>query len=183
MEAVGVFMQSVSKKWMIVGGVFGMLILIGLIIAITSGRPSNKSKSSSHVDAFSGETVSSPAGKTPETFGTTAEPLKLGFDKLLNYGISIDQLGSIEAAFNTYSNTLKQPPKQISVSAASITSQDNFSDPTAPFVILFKVQFDSANIYQAKDVYTGLSDARLILLDSKTSQQLYDSGVISTSPS
>lgn len=176
-------MQSANKTWVVIGGIFGLLILVGIVIAITAGHPAEKPKNSSHIDNFSGETVSSPPGKTPELFGTSNKPLKLGFDKLLNYGIGIDQLGSIEAAFDTYSNTLKQSPKQISVGASSITSQDNFSDPTAPFVILFKVQFDSGKIYQAKDIYTGLNDARLILLDLKTSQQLYDSGVISTSPS
>ena len=157
-----------------------LLLTIGLIVLIVVwGLLHHKTPTKStgtYTDPLSHEVVSNPSGKTPESYGTSPNtPLYLGFDKLLHYGITLNQLNEIKQAFYTYSSQQSKPLSQVSIDVDHITTSHDPKVNNSPFVILFNVQFNgSGDISQTKAQYTGLRDMELILL--KDNKVFFDSG-------
>lgn len=171
------------RRLLIIGSLFVVLVLIGLVLVI-AGSPKTKNipNGGQYVDPFSHETVSNPSGKAPDKYGTPANtPVYLGFDKLLDYGLGIDQLKSVQTAFYNYSQAQTTPIGQISIDVDHINTQHDSNNPNSLFDITFNVQFDEKNIYQSKVEYSGLDDVRLYLMDSKTGKIIYDSKVVYSS--
>ena len=161
----------------------GVLVIIAgmVLIAQHNSKTPNAGSAGEHVDQFSHEVVSNPPGKTPDTYGSEPNtPLYLGFDKLMNNGLSLDQMKNVEQAFYKYSLSLSKPLKQVSVGADDIKTSHDPSDPNSPFVILFNVQFDGKDIYPAKVQYIGLDDVRLFIMSADNSKVIYDSQVLGT---
>lgn len=178
---MGVYMQSASKKRIISGAVVGLIIVLLVVGLVLAGHHKQKAKPNSgqFVDSFSHQTVSNPSGKSPDRFGVQANtPVYLGFDKLLNYGLGYGQLAGLKSAFYKYSLSLPKPLNLISIDVDNINTQHDSHSANSPFDIIFRVQFDEKNIYQAKAEYSGLSDIRLYLSDP-SGEQVFDSGVIS----
>jgi hypothetical protein len=175
-------MQSLNSKRRLVlfGAILLTLLVIGLILSFAS--PSKPNTPGQHIDPFSHETVSNPPGKAPDKFGIpTDTPVYLGFDKLLNYGLGFGQLKNVQTAFYRYSHSLPKPIGQISVDVDHISTQHDPTNPSSPFDISFKVQFDENKVYQAKVEYTGLNDVRLFITDPSSNKIIYDSQTLYSS--
>jgi hypothetical protein len=174
---MGASMRLVNRK-VLAFAVITLLIVSGLWLGFSHKKNGSQSgQSSTYTDPFSHETVSNPSGKAPDRYGTPAnQPLFLGFDKLLTYGITFDQLNETKQAFYRYSTKQTPPIKQISIDVDHITTQHDQNVHNSPFVILFNVQFNRKTVNQAKLSYQGLSDIQLTL--SKDGKPVYDSGVI-----
>ena len=170
-----------NRRLILILGFFAVLLIVGIIFAFKPTHP-NPHTQGQHVDPLSHETVSSPAGKAPDKYGVPNNtPLYLGFDKLLDYGLSTDQLDNVQTAFYRYSQSLPKPIGQISVDVDHITAQSDSSNPNTPFDVLFKVQLDGKSVYQAKAEYFGLDDIRLYLTDQNTKAVIYDSQTLYSS--
>ncbi|HET9850419.1 MAG TPA: hypothetical protein VFP35_02230 [Candidatus Saccharimonadales bacterium] len=174
-------MRLANRRYLLILGC-SLLILLIVIAALLAFRNQpkvpGKNSLSQHVDTFSGETVSNPKGVAPEKYGVSPNtPVYLGFDKLLNYGLTDIQLNLVKLAFYKYSQSLAKPLGQISVGANTITTQHDPTNPNSNFNILFKVQFDEKAIYQANVEYAGLNDARLIITTQSGNKE-YDSGTL-----
>lgn len=178
-------MQSPNRRRIFLAlGLLIILIIIGLILVLPSKKRGAKSPGDAgqYVDPLSHQIVSNPPGKAPDVYGQPKNlPLYLGFDSLLDYGLTVGQLDNLKVAFYRYSQTLPRPLSQISVDVNHITTQHDPTDPNSLFTILFKVQFDQRSNYQAKAEYSGLDDIRLHLIDPMNSKTLYDSQVLYSS--
>lgn len=160
-----------------------VVIVCLLVFGSHSKTPSNGvgSPSADHYDPTSGETVSNPSGKGPDTYGQNSNaPLFLGTSNLLNYGLTTDQVADVKLAFTNYSTSLKTPVKQVSIDVRSIkASPPGHEDPNAPSYVTFNVVLDNATTYAAKAQYNDLESIELFLTDPKTGRLIFDSGVIS----
>ncbi len=152
--------------------IFVILVIVGLVLALRGG----KKNSNRYTDPFSHETVSNPPGKTPDTYGVpTGQPLFLGIDKLLDHGLTFEQLNALKDTFTAYAKTKTPPIQEISVDVDHITLQHNKSLPNAPFDMMFDVKFDRKDVVKAKVEYTDLIHIRLFLMDSASGKTIFDS--------
>jgi hypothetical protein len=169
-------MQSVNKRrlFVLIGGV--LLIVIILLVLLVHPKKTQTPKTTTYTDPYSHETVTDVAGKAPDTYGSNpATPIYLGFDKLLDHGMTFDQEGNLKTAFDNFSKTRPKPISQVSIDVDNITAQrDNSS-----FFLFFNVMVDRSDVFKAKVDYTGLSTIRLYLSDSK-GNLVYDSQPVNT---
>jgi hypothetical protein len=176
MAAAGAFMQSVNRRIVIVG-----VLLLGtiiLIIILTRPAKSPSPAVSTYTDPYSHETVTDVPGKAPDVYGsTTSTPIFLGFDKLIDQGMTYDKVGNLKTAFDNYSKTQKNTIKEVSIDVDHITTQHDNTQHNAPFLVSFKVRFNRQNDYQSKVEYHDLNDVRLYLYDNR-GNLAYDSQVI-----
>ncbi len=119
------------------------VITIILLVSILLSRHQNKTgapnlDSGRYYDANSGETVSNPPGKAPDTFGAVSDqPVYLGFGSLLDYGVSDSQLTSLKSAFYTYARANKI--KEVSMTAGSAKTEPRNPANNDPFIMDFSV--------------------------------------------
>lgn len=160
---------------MLGSGAFLLILVLALFLILHQPKSGTNRPNSTSVDPFSHETISSPKGKTPETYGTNATlPLYLGFDKLIDRGMTFRQVGNLKYAFYNYSQAENLKTKRISIDVDHITTQHTGSQ----FLILFNVQFNQKNVYRVKVDYSGLTAIRLYLLGTKSGDLVYDSGLV-----
>jgi hypothetical protein len=171
-------MRLANRKLLVIS----ILVLILIIAAIAEIHEPAKNvpngETGQYMDPLSHETVSSPTGKTPDTYGQNANSLLyLGFDKLLNHGLTFKQLNNLKSAFGNYSSKQSPQIKEVTIDVDHITSQYNPSSGDDNFYILFSGLFDRKTAYRAKIQYSNITDIRLFLLDV-AGNQLFDSGVV-----
>ncbi|HVO86480.1 MAG TPA: hypothetical protein VMT23_01980 [Candidatus Binatia bacterium] len=176
-------MQSVNRRRLILI-VAGLTLLFLVVVAILAPRhPAKKPQTNptnSVVDPLSHKTVSNPSGVAPEHYGSNPElPIYLGFDKLLNYGLSSEQVFSLQVAFYNYTQTVSPPVTQVSVGVDTISTDHDAADPNSPFFISFDVGFNGNKAGRAKVDYSDLElkSVRLYLTDN-SGKQVFDSGVV-----
>ncbi len=165
------------KLLTIIGLVIIAIVLVASLILVFSkkSKPNNEGE---YLDPLSHQTISDPKGKSPETNGKeNIRPVYLGFNTLIDQGLSSDQLSGLETAFYRYSTQQLQAIKEISVDVDNITTYQDKSFANGSFVMQFKVRFDRKTDYTAKVEYSGLSVVRLYLLGANN-QIIYDSQVI-----
>jgi hypothetical protein len=172
-------MKTLSKSQKIaIAVIVSFLFLIGIALFATN-RAGQNNKTGEYLDPYSHQTVSNPPGKGPDTYGTQSDtPVYLGIEKLLDHGLSFDQLDNLKYAFYRYSLSRPNHIHEVSLDVDHITTKYNSSDPNAHYFIFFNVRFDRKNTYKAQVEYTGLNDVRLYLIDVRTNKVLYDSLVI-----
>jgi hypothetical protein len=172
-------MQSQNKRRFIFAAIFVIFVLlIGYGLLHHPAKRATTGDKGTYVDPLSHEAVSNPPGKSPDIFGQNPNsPVYLGFDKLLNHGLTFTQLTNLKTAFLNYS--LKQPNhiSEISIDVDHITSQYNPSSGDSNFYVLFNGVFDRKTVYKAKVQYSGLTDVHLYLMDP-ANKVIFDSGVI-----
>lgn len=157
--------RNPKLKLVVIGSIiFGVLIAILLVVSVQNNK-SSVSKPGSYYDEGSGETVSNPAGKTPEKFGSnSASPIFLGFDDLLNVGVTSQQLAAIKQAFNNYSLDGNKDIKEISLFITTIKrlapnrDTNDYGD-----VVTFDIKIDREQLLSAKVESTSVKVSRLYL--------------------
>jgi hypothetical protein len=169
-------MQSPNKTRRLGLLLIGLLVIgVGLILAQRSSK--KNSTATEYLDPYSHQVVSSPRGKTPDTYGTPSDrPLYLGFDKLIDHGMSFNQVNNLEVAFYQYSKI--KAIKEVSIDVDHVTTKYDPSDPSGNFLIFFKVMFNRKDINQAKVEYSGLDGVRLYLTEPGSGKLIFDSGTI-----
>lgn len=173
--------DDVRRKRLVIIGIGAIIILIVVFVFLVVKTEQNKSKQlGEYKDPGSGETVSDPVDKSPETGGITdaQAPIFLGFSKLLDEGMSLDQLNGVKEAFYRYSKTTEPRIKEISADVKSIDSTYPKADsPDQRVVIKFDVTFDRKTVFHARAEYSNLTTVQLYLSDSQN-KQVYQSGDI-----
>lgn len=102
-----------------------------------------------------------------------------GFDALTSSGLSLNQLEGTKQAFYLYSNFVKQKVSLVTVidgSVAQAPYDSNSSSQTSS--VSFSLKVDESS-YNARLVYSGLTDVELYLYNQSSGALVYDSGVIS----
>ena len=156
------------------------MIVISLLAAVAValmfiwlGRPEQggRNQAGEYYDPLSKQTVSDPPDKGPDVFNSYSNlPVYLGFDALIDQGMTLEQLSTLKLAFYNYSQTLPKPIKEISLAVDSIDTEREGSI----WYISFPVRFNRQTDYQAKVDYTDLDTIRLYLSDND-GQVLFDS--------
>lgn len=168
-----------NKRPLIIGGIIIAAILALAIYFAFKPAHKNTTTDKRSTDKFSHEVVSSPSGKQPDVYGQPGNtPLYLGFDKLLNFGLTSDQVSLLKNAFYSFSSKQTPPFKQLSVDVDHINSGHDDSNPSSPFYTKFNFQVDQKKVYAATVQHAGLDDIRLLIDDG--SSQVYDSGTLNT---
>lgn len=162
-----------NKKLLIIIGAVGFMLLIAIGLYV-SGRPANQGKE--RFDDVSKETVYDTPDRTPETYGG-ASLLYLGFDNLLEYGVSERQMNGIKEAFPVFAANNKQTLNQVSVAVDTIQAEprDRESDSDSD-IIRFDVVINRQDRYSAIVEYSGISSVRLKLYKTNSTQPVFDSG-------
>jgi len=174
-------MQSNNRRGIVfIGASLTLILIIFLILFayLRSKQPSVSSNSSStYFDSRSGQTVSTPAGKTPEIYGTTIQPVFLGISDLLPVGVSQYQIDDLKSVLNSYSIIAKPSISEFSITVSSINLEPHDPNLTGDNnTVDFDITMNRTATYQAKFNFYGLSTARLYLY--KNQRLIYDSNPI-----
>jgi hypothetical protein len=168
------------QKWLIViitvAVVFIGLIIYGIFAVTTSKNtaPTPTPASAQYYDKQSGQTVSNPAGKGPDVYGSNPNtPVFLGFSDLTNVGLSYVQVEDIQQGFTNYSSLISKT-SEVSIDVSTIN--DTFNNTGGNSTVSFSVTLNRVKQLLAKVNYSGLLIARLYLFDG--TKQVFDSGDI-----
>lgn len=169
-----------KKKILIIIGIFLMFIVLTSAIYISLNR-SNTNKDPTkdpsytitYVDPGSGETVITTPNQGPELSGRTNNITYLGFAKLLNAGVSDDQIDTIKSDIYDYSSTQRTPIKEISITVVSI--RQTVEPSTGNVTLRFTLTIDRTSTLVAQVGYFGIGVPTLKLYDSKTNKLIFTS--------
>jgi hypothetical protein len=174
-----------NLRWIYIGGAM-LFVLVSVVIYLAVTRTGQKGQvansTNTYYDPRSKETVSDPAGKTPENYGVNPDqPIYLGFSRLITVGVTKYQVSATESALYQYSKLSKKNAKEVSITVDSVTVAA--ADPKNPNIqtVLFDVTFDRTTTYKARLECFDLTSVKLHLLDAKTGSPVYDSEVVDTS--
>lgn len=178
-------MNLTARRKLIMVAVALVVIIGGAALVANNKDKSNNTKDftngqGDYYDPNSGETVSDPDGKTPDTYGRNPDaPIFLGTSKLLDYGVGADQEQDLQFAIFQYFNGNKQKVKEVSVVVDTIAPvpHDRNSASTTE-TINFDIVVDRKTKYKVKMDYFDLSSAQIFMYDT-AGNQIYDSGVVS----
>ena len=138
------------KKLLIIAGIFGAAVIVVILFAIFQPREPQAEGPTGEVtgytDPYSGEAVTETEGKVPESFNTSGSMTFLGISRLLDYGISQQQITLLKAYlqeyshrreanqetafkevtidFNTYSQSISQESSQTILSFEIVANRD-----------------------------------------------------------
>lgn len=122
------------KKIIIITSVFLGLLVVLIIIALifrqnqSQNTPNTNVDQNSYTDPYSGETVLNPDGKVPESSLKSGDVVILGISKLLDYGVSsnqIDQVRQFLVLYSTEKTVDKQKITEISFISESFKQTIN----------------------------------------------------------
>jgi hypothetical protein len=176
------------KFIIIVIGVFAFVVIIGIAAVMISNHAkknsSSKTKdittgSSDYYDPNSHQTVSNPAGKTPDTYGATTDaPIYLGTDALLSNSLTDTQVGDYKFAIYQYLKQANIKATEVSIAVETVVVPPH--DPNSTSMtqsITFNIVINRKDTYRVEIDYTDLDSIDLKLADN-TGKALYDSGTV-----
>lgn len=165
-----------NKRFIVVLAIALAAVLIGTGLLLFGQDNKPAPVKTEYKDPWTGEVVSDPEGKTPDKFGTNSDqPIFLGLDKLLQHGLSYEQLKLAENAYYAYSKAHDSYVKEISIDVSRIDDRRRGSGDDITFTSSFPTKINRSEIVTTNLEYVGLSDLRLILTDG-AGKMLYDSG-------
>lgn len=172
-------MQSITTKQRILL-VAGLLVLIGLIVFLVVRDKNNEElrpKVTTYYDADSGQTVTDIEGKSPEFSDADPEaPTFLGFQELLQNGMTQQQVDNVRSALTTYAKP--NNVREISLKVSSISVKPRDSKNAIKNVVEFEVKFDrKAVYYKVNSESTGITRTQVRLYDN-TGALVHDSGIL-----
>lgn len=167
-------MNEKLKKVIIISSLaFGLFVIILVIIFSLNDTNKEAPKVTQYTDPGTGETVIDISTKTPEdTNGHTIT--MLGFDKLItDYGMTLEQIKSLETKFQAYSIVNDSFIKEISVSLSTI--ETTVDSKTGNASLKFKALINREKSVIAKISYFGIGDPLLVIYDL-SNKQIFKSG-------
>ncbi len=174
-------LKQLPPVYFIGAGFAAILIIIGVVLflnPVKNPTGANTTSNGEYYDAKSGETVSDPAGKAPDTYGTAEQPIYLGFSTLLSSGLSKYQLAAVKSALVQYSKSSQKNFKEFSLDVSSVkTISPNQDDADPKSTVSFALTADRKISFGARFEYTDINSMRLYLKDENGSQ-VFDSQVI-----
>ena len=172
--------MSPKKKLLIAVGVFVTLLVITVLFTLinrkssqTTTKTDTSSSQSQYTDPVSGEAVSNPSGKAPESASGYNGVTFLGFARLIDYGISSDQLTTVEGYLENYKDIATDNKiTQISLDATSfkqsVDANSGLKLVTARIVV-------NKSIEQTLELsYQGIEDM-VVTVYNKDRVQVYSS--------
>ena len=162
-----------KKKLLIIIGVIGaLLVLVIIIVAIVTNanKDTNKVDASNPVvttytDPYSGETITTTENKAPEGENVENSVVYFGFSKLLQYGMSTDQVFQLKDSIAKYSH-MREEAKQDKIKEVTIDyatyrqlMSEEVSQRTVEFTIVMnrdenmRYKFTNTSIY-TRDLLT-----------------------------
>lgn len=167
-------MQDPSKKRrqqiLLVGGIVLATVIITVLVLLL-GTNKKSGTNTEQYDPNSGETYSTITGKSPETYGQdTQQPTYLGIDKLVDRGLSLGQIKSLQSGYTEFINQNKIKVSIVSVKIATITKNPHSPTDPALAVITYETVFDNKTTYKTQVEYKGLSYIKLSLSDTSGKQ-------------
>ena len=172
-----------KRNLLFVGVGLVAVVTISILLFVSSHGKKTKKPLETYYDPGSGETISNPLGKVPETTGQASQntAVYLGFDKLLNVGITNYQLEAIKQAFSNYFFEKNQGVKYISATVATIVrTAPNRDTNDERDIVTFSGTFDQTTKFNARVESSDSQTSRLYLYD-KNDKLLFDSGDVNTS--
>lgn len=154
------------------------IIFIAVFFSNVSKKPSDEVNLNEYFDSASGETISSPDGKTPESYGIDEDSegiSYLGFSKFLELGLTTFQVEAVKIGFDLFSDKTTVPITEVSVFVNS-AKQDTVSTDRSTKKIIFETLVNRKDKYSANISYSGLKDARLLIISNN--KVVFDSGFI-----
>lgn len=177
-------MSNKAKKILVI--VAGVVCVVLLVYVASRGgnqnpvTPSVGLTDNSYYDPYSGETVDYPGGKAPDVYGNTAPELVfLGSSRLLDEGISLEQLKSYE--YGAYQHFKGQSPKvtELSIDRSTVKFTLHDQNSTEPRDnISFTLVANRTTKYKASLDCIGASSIQLKLYNIENNSQVFDSGVV-----
>lgn len=175
------------KFIIIVISVTVLVVGIGVVATMVSNHNKNAHKKTNDIttgqgdyyDPNSHQTVSNPAGKTPENYGATTDaPIFLGTDALLNNSLTDTQVGDYKFAIYQYFKqaNIKSTEVSIAVNTIAVPPHDPNSASTTQ-TITFNIVVNRKDTYRVSMDYSNFDTVDLRLADN-TGKQLYDSGTV-----
>lgn len=176
--------QGIDRKRLLIIIVAVAAVLAAGIFVLLRQKPSKGNDAATtgpttvYHDPVSGEDIVTQQGKTPEpTVAAPTSPIYAGFDKLINQGMTQEQLQTTYAAFESY-KPFASDKVQISLAADDIQPvqpQDN--DPLYRWSIRSHIVVNRTTTYKVQIYYWGIDDVQLLLSD-QNGTQIFDSGAI-----
>ena len=170
-------MNRMNKKTVAILASSALIVSLVVIIFLLGNHPVKNNKNE-YFDKNSGETISDPEGKSPETANSSDNiPVFLGFKEIINAGLSKYQQEAIMKTFESYSKDHNNTVKEVSLKISSLkTTISNDTDSTKNN-ITFDVTINRKNNYIAKVEYFDISSVQLFLY-SKDNTPVYTSPII-----
>lgn len=156
------------QRILVISATIGTILVIGIILLVQRvSQPSHKP-----VDLIGNANASenTPAPPSGSSF--------VGYDNLLNVGVSLDQINALEKAFQRYTPTAATGTI-IDVSNGKLTPY--VPDPHDPLYrpsIATTVLVSQKTTYSIRFYYWGTGSTQLLIFDSAGKTKLFDSGTI-----
>lgn len=167
------------RRRFIVALIAGMIALV--IVVLVVSQVAHKKRAGTITDTYdsnSGQTISEITGKTPEKYGQTSnQPTYLGLDKLIDHGLSVGQIKTIQDGYGEFVSQNKLDVKVISIAVASIDKNPHSPTDPSRAVLTYTVVFNSKTSYSTQVLYSGLSYVNMTIRDGSNKQvfnKLYD---------
>jgi hypothetical protein len=167
-------MRSPNSQWRVWAGVAVALVLI--IIGAIANRPAkDPGLTGRYEDPNTHQIISNPDGKKPDSYGVAnSTPIYIGFEKLLNEGVSFNQLNNLKLAFYNYSQSRQDKLTEVSLDPQSLKVK---LDDEGNILLTFNVLLNRKETVSANVACSGIDAADLVIKDT-SGKQLFDSGVI-----
>lgn len=171
-----------KKRILIIGIATAAVVAASIFVLLQPKEKKDDSRTTGpttvYHDPTSGEDIVNQQGKTPEqTLTSPTTPLYAGFDKLLNSGMTLTQVQTLYAAFESY-KPFASNKVQISLAADDIQPvRPQDSDPLYRWSIKSHVVVNRTTTYKVQIYYWGIDNVQLLLGD-QNGTQIFDSGPI-----
>lgn len=141
---------------------FGVLVIIGIAVKGDSADVSQKDVHGDvKVDPVSGEEVAVGSKQSQTGAGSPGSegPAMLGFGKLADYGMSVEQRAKVDQQLTAFSKS--QNPELSLLSFYKDSYRQQLPDDTGVAHMTFMIQANESTDYYVDVSYSGTSDARV----------------------
>ncbi len=160
---------------MIISAIFVILFFIILIVVFSNNKSNTPVviDQNKYIDPASGETVLSPEGKVPEIEVSGGITI-LGITKLLDIGISNNQMSQLSSVLQKYSSEMKVGDNKITEISFDVSSfKQNINQDTSEVVVTSKLVINRSINQSIKIVYYSFYDLYRVDILDESGKTLY----------
>lgn len=162
-----------NKKYIFIILIFITSIVLVFCFIFNPKNHEDYLKTNITIDKYSGETIIETPNKSPEKAGADNSVVFLGYSKLIDIGMTYNQMIETKKMFNNYAESQKNISiSEISINISSIISY--LDDTTSNRIITFETIINRKTKINAKIEYFGTGNPSLILYD-KNNTVIYSS--------